>query len=88
MPCQKADELLVSQRLTYKKYLWSAQSTIGQTQSAGHPLHPVLSATASIMSCRWVNPIPPGLFEGGSAWGEGSGKCPRPITLKLLMIMK
>ena len=27
------------------------------------------------------NPIPPGLFEGG-------GKCPRPITLKLLMIMK
>ena len=41
-----------------------------------------------------LNPIPPGLFEGGSAWGGGGGgtgrggKCPRPITLKLLMIMK
>ena len=41
-----------------------------------------------------VNPIPPGLFEGGSAFflgggrGEGGGKCPRPITLKLLMIIK
>ena len=40
-----------------------------------------------------LNPIPPGLFEGGSAWGggggaRGGGKCPRPITLKLLMIMK
>ena len=37
------------------------------------------------------NPIPPGLFEGGSAFGGGrgrGGKCPRPITLKLLMIMK
>ena len=29
-----------------------------------------------------VNPIPPGLFEGGAAWG-GNRKCPRPITLKL-----
>ena len=37
-----------------------------------------------------INPIPPGLFEGGAAWGGGGGggKCPRPITLKLLMIMK
>ena len=41
-----------------------------------------------------INPIPPGLFEGGAAWGAGGGgggdggKCPRPITLKLLMIMK
>ena len=39
-----------------------------------------------------INPIPPGLFEGGAAWGRGGGgggrKCPRPITLKLLMIMK
>ena len=38
-----------------------------------------------------LNPIPPGLFEGGAAWGGGGGgggKCPRPITLKLLMIMK
>ena len=40
-----------------------------------------------------LNPIPPGLFEGGLAWGGGGGaggggKCPRPITLKLLMIMK
>ena len=33
------------------------------------------------------------LFEGGTAWGErggrggrGGGKCPRPITLKLLII--
>ena len=37
------------------------------------------------------SPIPPGLFEGGSAWGgggEGGGKCPQPITLKLLMTMK
>ena len=36
------------------------------------------------------NPIPPWLFEGGLAWGEGGGggKCPRPIILKLLMIMK
>ena len=38
-----------------------------------------------------VNPIPPGLFEGGSAFlgggGEG-GKCPRPITLKLLTKME
>ena len=36
------------------------------------------------------NPIPPGLFEGGAAWGGGGGggMCPRPITLKLLMIMK
>ena len=32
-----------------------------------------------------LNPIPPGLFEGGAAWGGGGGggKCPRPITLKL-----
>ena len=36
-----------------------------------------------------INPIPPGLFEGGAAWGGGGcGKCPPPITLKLLMIMK
>ena len=37
-----------------------------------------------------LNPIPPGLFEGGSALGGGGGggKCPRPIALKLLMIMK
>ena len=36
-----------------------------------------------------LNPIPPGLFEGGAAWGGGGGgKCPRPITLKLLMMMK
>ena len=36
-----------------------------------------------------INPIPPGLFEGGQAWGRrGGGKCPRPITLKLLTIMK
>ena len=36
-----------------------------------------------------LNPIPPGLFEGGSAWGGGRcGKWPRSITLKLLMIMK
>ena len=37
-----------------------------------------------------INPIPPELFEGGSAWegGRGGGKCPRPVTLKLLMIMK
>ena len=37
-----------------------------------------------------VNPIPSGLFEGGSAWevGRGDGKCPRPITLNLLMIME
>ena len=35
------------------------------------------------------NPIPPGFFKGGSAsGGGGGGKCPRPITLKLLMIMK
>ena len=33
-----------------------------------------------------VNPILPGLFEGGSACGGGGGggKCPRPITLKLI----
>ena len=32
----------------------------------------------------------PGLFEGCSAWDGVGGceKCPRPITLKLLMIMK
>ena len=36
---------------------------------------------------HFLNPIPPGLFEGGAAWG-GGGECPRPITLKLLMIMK
>ena len=36
----------------------------------------------------FFNPIPPGLFEGGAAWGGGGGKCPRPITLELLMIMK
>ena len=35
-----------------------------------------------------INPIPPGLFESGSAGGGGGGECPRPITLKLLMIMK
>ena len=36
-----------------------------------------------------LNPIPPGLFESGAAWGGGGGGgCPRPITLKLLMIMK
>ena len=23
--------------------------------------------------CRSLNPIPPGLFEGGSAWGGGGG---------------
>ena len=35
------------------------------------------------------NPIPPGLFEGGAAWrGGGGGECPRPVTLKLLMIIK
>ena len=40
-----------------------------------------------------LNPIPPGLFEGGAAWGDGGGgggvgggKCPRPITLKLLTL--
>ena len=36
----------------------------------------------------FLNPIPPGLFEGGAARGGGGGKCPRPITVKLLMIMK
>ena len=48
-------------------------------------------------SKQGFNPIyiPPGLFEGGrgSAWevqggGGGGGKCPRPITLKLLKTMK
>ena len=34
----------------------------------------------------FLNPIPPGLFVGDAAWG--GRKCPRPITLKLLMIMK
>ena len=38
------------------------------------------------------NPIRPSGFEGGRAWGrgvgEGDGKCLRPITLKLLKIMK
>ena len=40
---------------------------------------------------RSLNPIPPGLFEGGSAWGGeggGSGRCTRPITPKLLTIME
>ena len=38
----------------------------------------------------YFNPIPLGHFEGGAAWGVGVGgiKCPRPITLKLLMLMK
>ena len=41
------------------------------------------------MSCvPYLNPIPPGLLGGGAAWGGGGGKCPRPITLKLFMIMK
>ena len=41
-----------------------------------------------------LKPIWSGLFEGGLAWGGGGGgwrwggKCPRPVTLKLLMIMK
>ena len=39
----------------------------------------------------YLNPIPPGLFEGASALvggGGGGGKCSRPITLKLLMIVE
>ena len=30
---------------------------------------------------RFLNPIPPGLFEGGLAWGGGGGdgNCPQPI---------
>ena len=43
--------------------------------------------TSSEKGAEKLNPIPPGLFEGGAAWG-GGGKCPRPITLELLMIMK
>ena len=30
------------------------------------------------------NPIPPGLFEGGAAWGVGGGKCPQPIIQKTI----
>ena len=41
----------------------------------------------SRLVCDGLNPVSPGLFEVGAAWGEGGG-CPRPITLKLLMIMK
>ena len=37
---------------------------------------------------EFINPIPSGLFEGGAALGRGGRKCPRPLTLKLLMIMK
>ena len=40
------------------------------------------------IQCLVFNPIPPGLFEGGAAGGGGGGKCPRPVTLKLIMIMK
>ena len=51
--------------------------------------HPLLSP--EVRKSGVLNPIPTGLFEGGSAFGGGGGeggKCPRPITLKLLMIMK
>ena len=34
--------------------LWSAQSTLGQTQYDGHPLHFVLSSVVSTTSCCWI----------------------------------
>ena len=53
-------------------------------------LNAIYKTKTSSRTQETVNPIPPGLFEGGAAWGggEGGGKCPRPITLKLLKIMK
>ena len=40
---------------------------------------------------RMLNPVRPGLFGGAWAWrggGGGGGKCLRPITLKLFMVLK
>ena len=41
-------------------------------------------------SFRIANPMWPGLFLGAWAWegGGGGGECPRPITLKLSMVLK